>query len=330
MATEPSAEIVHSPIMNQKVGDAFGGIYYVDSAFVKLTAQQKKYTDMTLRDKSGSRNVKFWGTINDLDAGDFVAIIAHVEDYQGTPSVIATEMELVKEPEDLADYIPTFDGLKEWEDKLAKLINEVVLKESVEKQETCTLLLGEVFNPSSGLYQKFLVSPSSAFSHYGRIGGLLVNTVSVADSSLLLAEQHGFSSMEKVLVVTAALLYRIGAVDAYAFEHCMPKMTKKGMLLGVNNLTFNRLSVAIRKVTQEAKTNNKSISQESVLRVLHAVTASDEKAIKPMTKEAMALAAMVKSDVEMTESFDFMANDLNVTDEFTAFDPRRGVRYYRS
>jgi hypothetical protein len=32
----------------------------------------------------------------------------------------------------------------------------------------------------------------------------------------------------------------------------------------------------------------------------------------------------------MTESFDFMANDLNVTDEFTAFDPRRGVRYYRS
>jgi hypothetical protein len=29
------------------------------------------------------------------------------------------------------------------------------------------------------------------------------------------------------------------------------------------------------------------------------------------------------------EAFDFIANDQNASDEFTAFDPRRGVRFYR-
>jgi hypothetical protein len=106
-------------------------------------------------------------------------------------------------------------------------------------------------------------------------------------------------------------------------------MTKKGMLLGVGNLTFNRLSVAIRKVTSEAKVSGKVISQESVLRVIHAVVASDERALKPATKEAMILAVAVRSDVEMVEAFDFITNDQNTTEEFTAFDPRRGVRYYR-
>lgn len=319
----------HSFIATQKVGDEFGGVYYVESVFVKLTSQQKKYTDMMLRDKSGSRNVKFWGTVENLDAGDFVAVIAHVEDYQGNPSIIANEMELAKEPDDLADYIPTFDNLKSWETRLSDIITNVSALEATQKQETCSLLLGEVFNSSGALYPKFIESPSSAMPHYGRLGGLLVNTVNVANSALTLAIQHEFSSMERVLVATAALLYRVGAVDAYAFEHCMPKMTKKGMLLGVNNLTFNRLSMAVRKVSQEAKANNKTVSQETVLRILHAITACDEKAVKPATMEAMILAAAARSDLEMVEAFDFMANDLNASEEFTAFDPRRGVRYYR-
>ena len=319
----------HSFISSQKVGDQFGGIYYIESVFVKLTAQQKKYTDMMLRDRSGARNVKFWGTLEDLDAGDFVAIIARVEDYQGSPSIIANEMEVVKEPEDLANYIPTFDDIKDKEAKLSALIGEVAQLEADQKQETCTLLLGEVFNPSGSIYPRFVESPSSVMPHYGRIGGLLVNTVNVASSAATLALQYGFSPMERVLLTTSALLYRLGAVDAYGFERCMPKMTKKGMLLGVNNLTFNRLSMAVRKVTQEAKANGKTLSQESVLRILHAITASDEKAVKPATKEAIVLALAVRSDVDVVESFDFIANDQNASDEFTAFDPRRGVRFYR-
>jgi hypothetical protein len=97
----------------------------------------------------------------------------------------------------------------------------------------------------------------------------------------------------------------------------------------VQNLTFNRLSMAIRKMTQEAKLAGKTISQESIIRILHAVIASDEKTVKPATREAMVLAITARSDVETVKAFDFMANDQNNTEEFTAFDPRRGVRYYR-
>jgi 23S rRNA maturation-related 3'-5' exoribonuclease YhaM len=217
--------------MSRKVGDQFGGIYYVESVFIKKTAQGKDYTDLLLRDRSGSRNVKFWGTLATLEPGDFVAIIARVEEYQGSPSVIATEMEIAKEPDDLSDYVPTFDDLSQWETQLATLIQQVVSLESADKQETCTLLLGEVFSPAGVLYPKFIESPSSAMPYYGRIGGLLVNTVNVAKNVAALVNQYGFSQMEQALSITSALLYRIGAIDAYAFEHCTPKMTKKGMLL---------------------------------------------------------------------------------------------------
>ena len=321
--------VVHPLIMHQNIGDAFQGVYYVEAAYVKLTTQNKKYTDMMLRDKSGARNVKFWGTVDNLDSGEFVLVEARVEDYQGSPSVIATKVTKVKEPADLADYMPTFENIKETEDAMALLIEEVVKLESGEKQETCSMLLGEVFNASGAFYSKFINAPGSDLLHYGRVGGLMVATVNIATSAVALSEQYGVGSMEKAIMLTAALLHRIGAVDSLEFEHCLPRYTKKGTLLGLNNLTFNRLSMAIRKVSADAKANGKTISQDTVLRILHAVTSYDEVGVKPMTKEAMVLSVAARGDADMVESFDFIASDLNTSSEFTAYDPRKGRKYLR-
>jgi len=48
-----------------------------------------------------------------------------------------------------------------------------------------------------------------------------------------------------------------------------------------------------------------------------------------MTKEAMVLAGVVKMDGEVVDSLDFIANDVNENEEFTAFDPRTKRNYYR-
>ena len=319
----------HPLIVHQNIGDSFQGTYYVEAQYVKLTTQNKKYTDMMLRDKSGARNVKFWGTVDNLESGEFVRVTARVEDYQGNASIIASKVEKVAEPSDLSDFIPTFDNLKETQDMLAELIGEVVKMEGSQNQETCRMLLGEIFNVNEAFYGRFVESPGSEFPHYGRSGGLMVATVNVAKAALALSERYGFGDMEKSILITAALLHRIGAADAFAFEHCMPKCSKKGILIGTGYLTFNRLSAAIRKVVADAKKNNKTISQDVILRILHAVSSHDETMVKPMAKEALILAAAFRSDAEMVETFDFMANDLNVNDEFTAYDVRRGRRYLR-
>ena len=53
----------HALLQHQSIGNAFSGIYYVEAVFVKQTRNGKDYLDMTLRDKSGSRYVKYWGTL---------------------------------------------------------------------------------------------------------------------------------------------------------------------------------------------------------------------------------------------------------------------------
>jgi 23S rRNA maturation-related 3'-5' exoribonuclease YhaM len=319
----------HALLMSQGIGSSFAGIYYVESAYVKLTAQNKKYTDLILRDKSGGRNVKYWGTVQDVNAGTFVLVSAMVEDYQGSPSIIAKNLEKVDDPDDLSDFIAVFENIKEVEDRFVQLVDQVVKMESQEGQETCTLLLGEVFDANEALYQKFVESPGSENPYYGRMGGLLVSTVNVAENVMALAGRYEMSNMEKAIALTSALLHKIGAVDGFEFKNCLPKTTKKGLLLGLNNLTFNRMSIAIRKAVAEAKAQGKAVSQELILLILHAVSSYDETSVKPMSKEALLLSAAVKCDKEMVESFDFISNDLNTSEEFTAYDVRKGRKYLR-
>ena len=99
----------HALIRHQEIGTAFEGTYYVESAFVKQTVQKKDYTDMMLRDKSGARNVKFWGRVDGVAKGDFVFIAANVQDYQGNPSIVAANVEKAEVPADMSDYVPVYD-----------------------------------------------------------------------------------------------------------------------------------------------------------------------------------------------------------------------------
>jgi 23S rRNA maturation-related 3'-5' exoribonuclease YhaM len=324
MSTQPDS---HLFLASQNVGDRFGGVYFVESANIKQTQHQKNYTDMILRDRSGARNVKFWGTVDGLESGDFVAVIAKVEEYQGLPSIIADEMEVVDAPGDLSDYIASFDvNAKELE--LAEVIAQIASLGDGQQESACVAIIKEVFTKTGSLYAKFIEAPLNCAPFYGKLGGLLANSVAIAKGCLFAAQSLGFSEEEKELVATSALLHRLGAVDSFSFEKCLPTATKKGMLLGIGNLTFNRLSTVIRKVSQDAKSNGSSLSSDAILRVIHCVVACDG-CVRPMTKEAMLLAAQVKTESELAEVCSFIDQDQNHSSEFTSFDSRTGGKYYR-
>lgn len=315
----------HSLIAHQNIGDAFDGIYYVESVFVKKAKNNKDYTEMSLRDKSGSRFVKYWGVVPDLVKGGFVYVAANVEDYMGNPSIIAKNVDMLETPDDLSDYIPVYDDADRFAERFEFIKNTLKVLETTVGDETAGKIVDEVFaNPS--FFQKFIVAPGSSRSHYGRQGGLLANTVRIAEACVASGNAYGLSGTEKCALISAALLARIGVIDAYEFKDCVPSETKKGILFGVNNLTMTRISSALKRAVTSLNKEGKSVNEDILVRILHAI--SSLSGIVPMTKEAMLLKSAYCTDSEIVDALDFIENDVNVTEEFTAFDPILRRRYY--
>jgi 23S rRNA maturation-related 3'-5' exoribonuclease YhaM len=318
----------HSLIQHQNIGDSFSGIYYVENAFVKQTVHQKDYLDLHLRDRSGSRAVKYWGTLAGLQKGDWLFIAANVEDYQGNPSLVAKNIEKADEPADLTEYIPAYDDVDPASfTELRKLLQEFEAKAG---DGTAGMLVDEVYG-NAAFAAKFEVAPGSDKPHYGRRGGLLASTVRVANGSIASPDFERLTDYEKVVLLSSALLCRIGAIDSFEFQDCMPVVTKRGLLLGLNNLTMTRVSSALKRVILALKKQSKAADQDVVIRILHAVSSfsSCEGAdLLPMTKEALILNAANRSDEEVVTALDFIENDTNEGDEFTAFDRATKRRFY--
>lgn len=317
----------HALLNHQEVGSSFEGVYYVEQAFVKKTTSQKDYLDLTLRDRSGSRFVKFWGTIDGLQKGNWVYVAANVEQYMGNPSIVAKNIEIVAEPEDLSNYIPVYDD----SDKCAGQFD--IIRETLKKLEeetgdkTAGLLVDEVYG-NSKFFEKFVIAPGGTGPHYGRQGGLLACTVRVADACLRTMDNYRLGTQDKVILLSAALLYRIGAIDAFEFQDCAPVETKRGILLGLNNLTMTRVSSALKRVVAVLQKDNNAPNQEIVIRLLHAITACDGKSVIPATEEALLLQSVVRTDKEMVDAIEFIERDANKSGEFTAYDPVLRRRYY--
>ncbi|MEN6622944.1 MAG: hypothetical protein ABFD50_15520 [Smithella sp.] len=320
----------HQLIRHQEKGMSFEGVYYVESAFVKQTVQKKDYTDFMLRDKSGSRNVKYWGKVDGVTKGCFVFISAIVDDYQGNPSIVAKNVEKADEPTDMSDYIPIYEdnGPSKNAERFDFVRSVLTDIENRIGNNTAGLIVDEIYN-NSGFFGKFVVAPGSARPHYGCQGGLLANTVRLATASLSSAETYGLNDQEKAILIASALLSRIGAIDAFEFQNCMPAITKRGILIGINNLTMTRIASALKRIAAALKKEGRNpIDQEVAVRIMHAVTSHEGSCVQPMTKEAMILHSIYQTDAQVVDALDFIETDTNKTEEFTAYDPAMGRKYY--
>jgi 23S rRNA maturation-related 3'-5' exoribonuclease YhaM len=314
----------HELIQNQQIGDNFQGIYYVESFYHRLTQHGKDFTDMVLRDRSGGRNVKSWSKVKGVEKGDFVFVSATVEEYNGSPSIIAKNVEREDPPDDLDNYMAAYDDSGEMSEVFDLLQAE--LKESCKGagDETAEMLVEEVFR-SSAFFTNFISAPGNAMPHYGRRGGLLANTVRVTQAAWKSAKDNGLDDTEKAVVLASGLVCRIGVVDAFEFQDCVPAETKDGILLGVNNLTMLRLANSMKRMVEAA--GEREINHDTLVRIIHCMSSYDG-IVRPMTKEAIVLSASYAADKDLVRAIDFMANDQN-DDEFTAWDPISRRRFFK-
>lgn len=322
--------MAHALLANQEVGRSFEGVYHVESCYVKKTKQNKDYTDLMLRDKSGSRAVKFWGVLPTLQRGEFLQIKAMAEEYMGGISIIAKDAQRVSSPSDLSDYLSVYPDSSQNASMFDNLQQILAAIEKRTGDSTASTLVKEIYS-NGAVFQKFVNAPGSVKPHYGRQGGLLANTVRVADQCAKVMDAYGLDDTDRAVLIASALLFRAGAIDAFEFRDCIPTETKRGVLLGVDNLTANRVTAAVRRITSAVDatpSSGKKPNVEVITRILHAIISYSGKAVKPMTREAIILASVYRTDNEMVEAGEFIDNDVNFSEEFTAFDTTQRRRYY--
>jgi len=312
---KPAPVSEHALIKHVKIGDNFSGVYYVELVHIKTARNGNKYTDFTLRDKSGSAFVKYWGVVDDAIKGCFVHISAEGEEYMDKLQIVAQEVADIATPKDLSNYVPKSPTLADDAD----VINTYRKSSNL----TCTLILERVFGDADDR-AVFAKAPCSILPHYGVEGGLLAHTVKVLRIAERLGILYDLCPDDTSILLTAALLHRVGAVRAFDFVDCAPVETKHGKLLGVEYLSGESVAEAIRK----ARGSN-GFCGETALRILHAVNACTKRYIKPMTLEAILLSEAYYTDLSMVGAMDFMENDQNTDEEFTAYDPVQKRQYYR-
>ena len=325
MKTEEK-EVTHRLIKHAQKGETFCGIYYLENLMVKIAKNGNKYSDLTVRDKSGSSFVRFWGEVTDAKKGDYIDIAANVEEYQGNTQIVARRVTKEETPDDLSNYIAiaeTADEDIKWFDSFRAEISN--LGES-SGDRTCEYVNNDLFH-SGKFLEKFTSAPGSISPYYGKKGGLLERVGKIAQITKSMAQPYGLAETEKAILFTASLLHRVGAVDAYDFIDCMPVETKQGILVGVDALTIIRISRSVRKVLKNASKNDITVDSDTILRLLHifALPSHD----KPATKEALVFSEACEADLKIVEAINFIEQDENIGEDFTAYDPILRRRYYK-
>jgi 3'-5' exoribonuclease len=266
----------------------------VDSVFairareVRLARTGAPYLWMELADRTGSLEaVRFRIAPDDaaIPVGSVARVRGSVTTWRGARSVRVSAL-APAEAVDRGDLMPTTaqDPVA-----LGRRLNDALSSIS---DRALRQLVRTVFT-EPGFAARFADSPASESGHHACLGGLLEHTVAVADSCDRLAS--GYPSADRDLLVAAALLHDVGAVDALEFDTAIA-VSDRGRLSGHVELGLERLRRAATSMGAFAGTRR-------FAEVAHAVAAHhlDPGAESgPATLEALLLSTADLLDVRAT------------------------------
>ena len=205
-----------------------------------------KYFVLEAGDKTGTLLIKYWG--NDerftekvyerLKEGDVVRVKGTFQkDNSPYISVDAEydELEIV-ENYDPDRFIPRIENIEELMENILKLVEEV--------EDVHLSRLLEFFFSDESFLEIFSSSPGSSFGAYAYLGGLAEHTLHVA---MICKELSNIYSVNRELLITAALLHDIGKVEAYEIGTSI-KIRNEAKLLGHTVLSYNMVEGKIREI----------------------------------------------------------------------------------
>lgn len=309
----------HKLLTQQQTGTQFTGTYFVSAVSIKKTVTKKDYTEITLRDKSGSVFAKQWENNQNVKKGDFAEVTISVEDYKGAPSYIINKIIVTNPPLDMSDYLPCVDNIEAEFNEFKSNIENV--KNSAEALESgIEDVLEGVF--SSSMLKALKKVPSSIGVFYGKAGSAIQNTNRLFRLANSVVDTYGLKEDEKLVLLACCLLSRVPCVDCYTINDCAPEETKTAKLINFRTLMQMRMFEAWKALKTAP-------NREWLFRIMHVLGCS-ESDLKPCTKEAIIFSKIQEIDNQISESFDYIEREECWENGFSTYDVKNGRRYYVS
>jgi 3'-5' exoribonuclease len=261
-----------------EAGTTVDSVFAIKAREVRLARTGAPYLWLELADRTGSiEAVRFRMDVRDADIplGSVARIRGAVTTWRGTRSVRVAALSPA-DSFDRGDLMPTTP-----QDTVAlrRRLNGALA--SIGDRSLRALVRAVFAEP--GFAARFAECPASESGHHACLGGLLEHTVAVVDSCERLT--RSYPSVDRDLLVAAALVHDIGVVDALEFETSF-EPTDRGRLLG-------HVSLGVSRLERAAGSADPAPASRRLAELSHAVAAhhaAPEAHDGPATLEALLLA----------------------------------------
>ena len=226
---------------------------------------------LSLSDKTGTMNAKFWGKENDDDIeiqkffasfsiGDIVRVSGRISSYQNNLDLNIDEKvgNVLKKVED-GEY-DLEDFMKKSSRDIPQMIAELHQIVSEINNEHIKKLLESFTNDDDFMKKKYSQAPAGKMWHHNFVGGLLEHVLSLISMSKTIQQSHPELNLD--LLIAACILHDIGKVVEYKITTTI-EITTEGRL-------FNHLSIGYFMVAQRISEMS-DFPEDLRLRILHMI-----------------------------------------------------------
>ena len=295
------SSFVSDCVENQTITELF--VVSSKSSVTKYKNKPGFWFGLSLSDKTGTMNAKFWGKENDDDIeiqkffasfsiGDIVRVSGRVSSYQNKLDLNIDEKvgNVLKKVED-GEY-DLEDFMKKSSRDIPQMITELHQIVSEINNEHIKKLLESFTNDDDFMKKKYSQAPAGKMWHHDFVGGLLEHVLSLIAMSKTVKQSHPELNLD--LLIAACILHDIGKVVEYErLENFSIGITTPGRLFGHISIGFLMVEKKISEIS--------NFPNDLRLRMLHIILSHHQKLehgspVTPMIPEAIAFAMIDDTD----------------------------------
>lgn len=307
-------------------GDVVDEVYLLAEKQMRANRNASLYLLTNLRDKTGVMSGLMWnvqeGTLQDVNAGDYVQAKGKVQLYQGALQMILTKLEKVPaEKCDPEEFQPSVGADVE---QLESRLREILL--GIDDPALRTLM--ECFLTDEELMSLFRQAPAGVKTHHAYHGGLIEHVVNILETAVRIADLYPTVNID--LLLAGIFLHDFGKIRELTFENSL-LYSDEGQLLG--HMAIG-LELITKKIAEVEKLTSDRFPEETALRLKHMVishhgTLEFGSARLPMTPEAIALHHLDNLDAKVHEFSKTIEEDPIADSRWTPFNPRLDRKLFK-
>jgi len=277
-------------------GENVEEVYLVTDKQLRTNKNGNPYLQVELRDRTASIVARLWNAgeplFRSFETGDFAAVKAKVQLFQGTLQLILSHIERVDSSRvDLANFLPHTPH------DIGKLLER--LRASLKKVGNHHLrALAECFLIDESFMRALCRCPAGVRVHHAYIGGLLEHLVTMMDVAERVLPLY--PDVDSDLVILGVFLHDAGKTRELTYDRAFG-YSDEGQLIGHINIGVEML---IEKAAKVPDLTGEPFPRELLLRLKHLIlshhgTLEHGSPKVPMTPEAVALHAIDNLDTRI-------------------------------